>query len=111
MAVRFLVGVGRVDGDIRAALQRLRIHGRLRHALVWDSLVVGAVAVELPDVNGAQGERGKACVNDVGDVVGVNLIVALVGHVHDVAVGPDAARAVVAGAVQLPEVLITDAFE
>ena len=50
----------------------------------------------------------------VGHVVGVDLVVALVGHVHHVAVGPDAPWAVVAGLRQFPglsELFVTDAFE
>ena len=47
----------------------------------------------------------------VGHVVRVDLGVALVGHVHDVAVRPEAARAVVAGLRQLLELLVNDALE
>ena len=50
-------------------------------------------------------------VDRVGHVVAVDAVVALVGDVHHVAVGPDAARAVVAGPAQLAELLVADAIE
>ena len=56
MALGSLVGIGRVDVDIGAALQRLGLDGRLRHAFVRSALVVRAVAVELPEVDAAERE-------------------------------------------------------
>ena len=50
------VGIGRVDGDIRAELHRLGLDGRLHQALVRGSLVVGPAGVELPDVYAAERE-------------------------------------------------------
>ena len=76
-----------------------------------DCLVVRAAGVELADLHAAERERGEAGVDRVGHVVAVDAVVALVGYVHHVAVGPDAARAVVAGPAQLAELLVADALE
>ena len=123
MAVRLRVGIGRLNADISAALHRCRLHGRLRHtlrcphalaadALADDALVVGAAGVELPEVDACEREGAEAGVDGVRHVVAVDPAVALVGHVHHVAVGPDAARAVVAGPAQLRELLVAaHAFE
>ena len=46
-----------------------------------------------------------------GMLYAVDAVVAPVGDVHDVAVGPEAARAVVAGPAQLAELLLADALE
>ena len=74
-------------------------------------LVLGIAAGELADVHAAERERGETGVDGVGHVVAVDAVVALVGDVHHVAVGPDAARAVVAGLRQLRELLVADALE
>ena len=66
---------------------------------------------ELADVHAAERERRQPRVDRVGHVVAVDLGVARVRHVHDVAVRPEAARAVVAGLRQLLELLVTDALE
>ena len=50
------VGIGRVDGDIRAGLHRLGRDGRLHHTLANSALVVGPAGVELPDVYAAERE-------------------------------------------------------
>ena len=97
----------------RAALHRLGLDRRLRDAVRDDSLVVRPAGVELPDVHAAERERGETGVDGVGHVVAVDAVVALVGDVHHVAVGPDAARAVVAGPAQhrVGELLVADALE
>ncbi len=113
VALRLLVGIGRVDVDVAEAMQRLGGDGRLAHAVVRCALVAGGAGVELPDVDVAQRERAEAS-NGVGHVVGVDAIVALDGDVHHVAVGPDASRAVVAGLLQFPglsELLVADALQ
>ena len=98
---------------VRAALYRLRPDRRLRDAVRDDCLVVRPAGIELSDVHAAERERGETGVDRVGHVVGVDAVVALVGDVHHVAVGPDAARAVVAGSAQhrVGELLVADALE
>ena len=105
------VGIGRVNGDGRAALHRLRLDRRLRHAVRHYSLVVRSAGIELPDVDAAEGEGRETRVDRVRHVVGVDAVVALVGHIHHVAVRPDAPRAVVAGPAQQAELLVADALE
>ena len=73
----------------------------------------GPAGIELADVDAAERERGEAGVDGVGHVVAVDAVVALVGDVHHVPVGPETARAVVAGPAQhrLGELLVADALE
>ena len=105
------VSISLGDCDIRTALHRLRAHGRLRHALGGSAFVLRSAGVELPDFDVTEGERSETRVDRVRHVVGVDPGVALIGDVHDVAVGPDAARAVVAGVRQLLELLVADALK
>ena len=64
-------------------------------------------------LDAAERERGEPRVDGVRHVVAVDAVVALVGYVHHVAVGPDAARAVVAGPAQhrVGELLVANALE
>ena len=66
---------------------------------------------ELAEVDAAELQRGQPGVDRVRHVVAVDLGVVRVGDVHHAAVGPDAARAVVAGPAQLAELLVTDSSE
>ena len=112
VALGSLVGIGRVDVDHRVVLRSLGGDRRLRDAVVHDGLVLRTTAaVEPADVDAAEGEGGEARVDGIRHVVAVDPGVAFVGDVHHVAVGPEAARAVVAGLRQLLELLVTDALE
>ena len=90
------VAVGRVDGDIGAALHGRGLDRRLRDSLAGNALVLLVVRRELPDVDAAEGEGRETRVDRVRHVVAVDLVIALIGDVHHVPVGPDTARAVVA---------------
>ena len=111
MALRLLVGIRRVDCDIGTPLYRPGLDRRLGHALGGDAVVLRPAWQELPEVDAAERERGEARVKGVGHVVGVDLAVALVGDVHNITVGPDTPRAVVAGAAQVRELLVADTLE
>ena len=111
VAVGLPVGVGGLDVDARVGLHGLRRDGCCGHAIARDALVLPARGVELAEVDTVEGQRGEARADGVGHVVAVDLVVVLVGHVQHRAVRPDAARAVVADAAGLLELLVDHSLE